>query len=156
MQISLVAVGRKAPAWINEGFESYRKRITTPCRLRLIEVEAVRRTPALNTPKLLALEADRIRAAMPKDIHVIALDERGREFGTRDLAGRIAEWARQGQDVACVIGGADGLDREFIKAADETWSLSRLTLPHALVRVLLAEQIYRACTILQNHPYHRE
>jgi 23S rRNA (pseudouridine1915-N3)-methyltransferase len=110
----------------------------------------------LNTPKLLALEADRIRAAMPKDIHVIALDERGREFGTRDLAGRIAEWARQGQDITCVIGGADGLDREFIKAADETWSLSRLTLPHALVRVLLAEQIYRACTILQNHPYHRE
>ncbi|TAJ91518.1 MAG: 23S rRNA (pseudouridine(1915)-N(3))-methyltransferase RlmH [Gammaproteobacteria bacterium] len=156
MQISLVAVGRKAPAWINEGFESYRKRITTPCRLRLIEVEAVRRTPALNTPKLLALEADRIRAALPKDIHVIALDERGREFGTRDLAGRIAEWARLGQDVACVIGGADGLDREFIKAADETWSLSCLTLPHALVRVLLAEQIYRACAILQNHPYHRE
>lgn len=156
MRISLVTVGRKAPAWINEGFESYRKRITTPCRLQLIEVEAVRRTPALNTPKLLSLEADRIRAALPKGICVIALDERGREFGTHDLAGRIANWARMGQDVACVIGGADGLDREFIKAANETWSLSRLTLPHALVRVLLAEQIYRACSILQNHPYHRE
>ncbi|HLB30248.1 MAG TPA: 23S rRNA (pseudouridine(1915)-N(3))-methyltransferase RlmH [Gammaproteobacteria bacterium] len=156
MQISLVAVGRKAPAWINEGFESYRKRITTPCRLQLIEVESVRRTPALNTSKMLSLEADRIRAALPKGARVIALDERGREFSTRDLAGRIAEWANMGQDVACVIGGADGLEREFIAAADETWSLSCMTLPHALARVLLAEQIYRACSILMNHPYHRE
>lgn len=156
MRISLVTVGRKAPAWINEGFESYRKRITTPCRLQLIEVEAVRRTPAMNASKMLMLEADRIRAALPKDIRVIALDERGREFSTHDLAGRIAEWARMGQDVACVIGGADGLDREFMAAAAETWSLSRLTLPHALARVLLAEQIYRACSILQHHPYHRE
>ncbi|OGT75408.1 MAG: 23S rRNA (pseudouridine(1915)-N(3))-methyltransferase RlmH [Gammaproteobacteria bacterium RIFCSPLOWO2_02_FULL_56_15] len=156
MQITLIAVGRKAPAWIKEGFETYRKRIRSPFSFKLIEVEAVRRNKSISTQKLLALEAERIRSVLPHSARVIALAEQGKDFSTRDLADRIRGWMRQGQAVALLIGGADGIDRTLLKEAGETWSLSRLTLPHALARVLLAEQIYRACSILQNHPYHRE
>jgi 23S rRNA (pseudouridine1915-N3)-methyltransferase len=156
MQITIIAVGKKPPSWIDAGVQEFSKRISGDLSLRLIEVTPVKRSKTGNTTRLLATEAARIRAVVPKDNLIIALDENGKSFTTKTLSTRLSGWMQDGQDVAIVIGGADGLDPELLQTAGETWSLSRLTLPHALVRVVLAEQIYRAWSILKNHPYHRD
>lgn len=155
MKLWVVAVGQRVPDWAQAAWDDYAKRF--PPELRL-ELKAVKTEPRASKtlPQLLAAERERIEAAVPKGAHVVALDERGTAHTTAALAARLKAWQLQAQDVALVIGGPDGLDPEFRRTAHERMRLSDLTLPHAMVRVLLAEQLYRAWSINANHPYHRE
>jgi len=155
MRLVVVAVGQRVPDWAQAAWDDYAKRF--PPELRL-ELKAVKTEPRASKTlaTLLAAERERITAAIPKAAHVVALDERGTPLTTVALAARLKEWQLQSQDVALVIGGPDGLDPAFKQAAHERIRLSDLTLPHAMVRVLLAEQLYRAWSINANHPYHRE
>ena len=145
------------PAWVDAGYEEYAKRMPREAPLKLVEVKAEPRAEeGGGVERITEAEARRVNAAIPKGALKIVLDERGRSFSTKDLAARFTGWQMEGRDVAFVIGGADGLAETAKRDADVMWSLSPLTLPHGLVRVVLAEQLYRAWTILKNHPYHRE
>ncbi len=155
MRIHLIAVGEKMPAWVVTGFEEYRKRLGVECSLQLVEIAAEKRGSATNTQRVLAKEAQRLLAAVPRGAHVIALERQGKDWSTRDLANRLQSWMQSGQDVVLLVGGPEGLAPEVLQQANEQWSLSPLTFPHAMVRIIVAEQIYRACSILKNHPYHK-
>lgn len=155
MQIHLIAVGERMPRWVQEGFEGYAKRMPPECRLRLVEVPAGRRGKNADVARLVQEETHRLLAAVPKAARVIALEVTGRAWSTEVLAGEFDTWRHDGRDVALLVGGPDGLGPEARAAATLEWSLSPLTLPHPLVRILLAEQLYRAWSILQHHPYHR-
>ena len=144
------------PAWVTTAFEEYTKRMPRECAVELKEIAPAHRSKSGKADKYKADEAKRILAAMPKGAHLVALDERGKPWTTRALSQQLDGWMGQGQDVALIVGGPDGLDRSLMQQAQQKWSLSPLTLPHPMVRVLLAEQLYRAWTILQGHPYHRE
>jgi 23S rRNA (pseudouridine1915-N3)-methyltransferase len=156
MKLLIVAVGNKMPAWVAEGFAEYAKRMPRESVLALIEIKPENRTTGKTAPQMMAAEAERIRAALPAGVRMIALDERGADWTTRQLADKFSGWMQEGRDVAFIIGGADGLDPALKKEADNLLRLSSLTLPHGLARVLLAEQLYRASSLLNNHPYHRE
>ena len=155
MRLSIVAVGQKVPDWAQTAYDDYAKRFPPEIKvdLRAVKTEP-RASKTLDT--LLLAEKSRIDAAIPRGTHVVALDERGTNVTTIALAERLKAWQLSGDDVAIVIGGPDGLDAGFKKAAHERLRLSDLTLPHAMVRVLLIEQLYRAWSITINHPYHRE
>ena len=155
-RLSIVAVGKRMPDWIQTGFAEYKKRLSQDVTLELIEVAPAHRSRSTITQRLRQQEAQSILDALPAHTHVIALDETGKRQKTMQLAARMQDWIDQGINTSLIIGGADGLDESVLAAAHERWSLSDYTLPHALVRVVLAEQIYRAWTILKNHPYHRE
>lgn len=155
MQLVIAAVGHKMPAWIEEGFNEYAKRMPPECRIVLREVKPVERSGSRTAQTLMAMERERIESVIPKGSRVVALDERGRDFTTIQLAERLQSWQQERGDVTFVIGGADGLDAGFKQQADLLLRVSSLTLPHGMVRVLLAEQLYRAWSITQNHPYHR-
>ncbi|MCE2832044.1 MAG: 23S rRNA (pseudouridine(1915)-N(3))-methyltransferase RlmH [Oxalobacteraceae bacterium] len=155
MQLIVAAVGHKMPAWIEGGFQEYAKRMPPECRLLLKEIKPIERSSGKNAETVMAQERIRIEAALPKGGRVIALDEHGAHMTTVQLSQQLSIWQQQGGDVSFVIGGADGLDAEFKKNADLLLRLSNMTLPHGLVRVILAEQLYRAWSILRNHPYHR-
>jgi 23S rRNA (pseudouridine1915-N3)-methyltransferase len=144
------------PAWINTGFKEYNKRLPKEFYLNLIEVPAATRSKSSSTEKIMAEESKRIRAVIPEGSLIIALDEHGKQLGSISLSKKLDSWTQEGRDVTFVIGGADGLADEIKQSTDMLWSLSSLTLPHALVRVILVEQVYRAWTIMDNHPYHRE
>lgn len=153
MRIHLLAIGQRPPAWVSEGFDDYQRRLPPPLRPRLEVLPPARRRDDLARAR--REETDRLLARAPAAARLIALDERGALWSTQELAAQLAEWQQAGRSVALLIGGADGLD--FAQASSvQRWSLSRLTLPHALVRVVIAEQLYRAWSILQHHPYHRE
>jgi 23S rRNA (pseudouridine1915-N3)-methyltransferase len=156
VKLLIVAVGSRMPAWVDAAVAEYAKRIGRSVPLELVEIKPQARSGGTSAARAVAQEADRIRAALPRQAQVIALDEHGTEITTRALSQRLEGWMAEGSDVAFVIGGADGLDRELKSSAHHTLRLSSLTLPHALVRVLLAEQLYRAMSLLKNHPYHRE
>lgn len=156
MRIRLLAVGTRQPRWVDEGFESYAKRLPHACRLDLTELRTVRRDRGLPAERAVAREGERLLAAIPSGSLVVALDERGKTFDTRALAARLADWLGGGRDATLMIGGPDGLAAECLARAELRWSLSPLTLPHGLVRVLVAEQLYRAWSLLHGHPYHRE
>ena len=158
MKFRIVAVGRKMPAWISAGFNEYAQRMPRASRIELIEIKPATRASAGAKPvqQWLAMEAQRIRAALPARSLKVVLDERGQLLTTADVARRIERWQQDGQDVAFVIGGADGTAHELRQEADLLLALSPLTLPHGLCRVMLAEQLYRAVSLLQGHPYHRE
>ena len=155
MKLLVVAVGLRVPDWAQTAWEDYAKRF--PPELR-VELKAVKTEPRASktVDTLMAAERQRIENAIPKGTHVVALDERGTALTTAALAARLKTWQLQGGDVALVIGGPDGLDPRLRRAAHERIRLSDLTLPHAMVRVLLVEQLYRAWSINANHPYHRE
>ena len=155
-RLSLLAVARRTPAWIEAGFNEYNKRLPRELRIKLEEIPPARRGAGRPLEQLLLAEAETLRRQLPKDGRIIALDELGSMQTTREFASRLDGWHRDGLPTCFVIGGADGLHDSVKQAAGEIWSLSSYTLPHALVRVLLAEQIYRAWCILQGHPYHRE
>ena len=155
MRLTIVAVGLKVPDWAQTAYDDYAKRFPPEIKLELKAVKTEpRASKTLDT--LLLAEKLRIEAAIPRSTHVVALDERGTSVTTVALAERLTAWQLSGKDVAIVIGGPDGLDSGFKKAAHERLRLSDLTLPHAMVRVLLIEQLYRAWSITINHPYHRE
>ena len=155
MKLVVVAVGQRVPDWAQTAWDDYAKRF--PPELR-VELKAVKTEPraSKSVESIHAAERQRIEAAIPKGAHVVALDERGTALSTMQLAQRLKAWQMQGGDVALVIGGPDGLDPEFRQSAGERVRLSDLTLPHAMVRVLLVEQLYRAWSINAGHPYHRE
>ena len=144
------------PAWVNESFSEYNKRLPDEYHLNLIELAPATRSKNNPTLKVITEEEKKIKSKIPKGSLIIALDENGNQFNSALLAKNLTAWSQQCNDLSLVIGGPDGLTNEFKKSADVLWSLSPLTLPHALVRVIVAEQIYRAWTIMNNHPYHRE
>jgi 23S rRNA (pseudouridine1915-N3)-methyltransferase len=155
MKIHLLAVGRRMPAWIESGYAEFAQRLPPECRLALKEIEPGARGKGRDPARAMAEEGERMQAALPKDVRVIALDESGHEWSSVELSRQLQGWLQGGRDVALLVGGADGLAPALKARAELSWSLSKLTLPHALVRVLVAEQLYRAWSILKNHPYHR-
>lgn len=156
MKLLIVAVGHKMPAWVNEGYTEYAKRMPREARIELVEIKPEKRAGGKTKEQVHEAEHQRIAAALPVNCELVALDERGQEWSTLELAEALKGWMQGGRDVAFVIGGADGLHPEVKRRAGRLWSLARLTLPHGLVRVVLAEQLYRAVTVIQNHPYHRD
>jgi 23S rRNA (pseudouridine1915-N3)-methyltransferase len=156
MQIHFIVVGQKMPKWVQEGYQEYAKRLPKSCSLRLIELPMAMRGKTGTIEQYKLEEAKRILEQIPKNARLVVLDERGQQPTTLQLAKHLEEWLGCGQDIALVVGGPDGLDSSLIQQAHWRWSLSSLTLPHPLVRVLVAEQIYRAWSVTQNHPYHRE
>ena len=155
MKLLLVAVGQRQPAWADTAFDDFAKRFPPEMRLVLKAVKA--ETRGSKTPEqLMAAEAARLTAALPKGARRVVLDERGTRLSTTQLSARMKAWLGDGRDVAFIVGGPDGLDAALKLSADETLRLSDLTLPHAFVRVWLAEALYRAWTVMVNHPYHRE
>ena len=154
MKFIVIAVGHRMPAWVDSGFAEYAGRMPREARIELAALKPVQRGGPVK--RVLEAEAARISSALPSGCVKVVLDERGNLVRTVDLARRIARWREMGRDVAFIVGGADGLAEGVKNAADFVWSLSPLTLPHGLARVVLAEQLYRAHSILHNHPYHRE
>ncbi len=155
MKLLLVAVGQRQPAWADTAYADFAKRFPPEMRLELKAVKAEPRG-AKTAEQLMAAEALRIEAAIPRGVRRIVLDEHGERRTTVQLAARMEVWMRDGRDAALIVGGPDGLAASVKAGADETLRLSELTLPHAFVRVLLAEALYRAWTVMVNHPYHRE
>ncbi|GAA5235828.1 23S rRNA (pseudouridine(1915)-N(3))-methyltransferase RlmH [Verticiella sediminum] len=155
MKLIIAAVGNRMPGWVAEAYAEYAKRMPADCPIELREIKPEPRTSGRTPAQMMAAEAQRIDAALPAGALRIALDERGRDLTTMDLATHLGQWRNDGRDVAFVIGGPDGLDAGFKQRCDRLVRLSSLTLPHPMVRVLLAEQLYRAWAILHNHPYHR-
>ena len=155
MKLLIVAVGQRVPDWAQTAWDDYAKRF--PPELK-VELKAVKTEPrgSKSLETLYAAERERIEAAIPRGCRIVALDERGTNLTTKALADKVKHWQLDADDVALVIGGPDGLDPEFKKLAHERIRLSDLTLPHAMVRVLLIEQLYRAWSVNANHPYHRE
>ena len=156
MKLLVAAVGHRMPACVDEGFAEYAKRMPRESPLELLAVKAEPRNSGKPVPALMAAEAERLRAALPGQCRRVALDEHGEDISTDKLAKRLSAWAREGDDVAFLIGGPDGLDAGLKAHAHEAIRLSSLTLPHGLVRVILAEALYRATSLLRGHPYHRE
>jgi 23S rRNA (pseudouridine1915-N3)-methyltransferase len=160
LKLHILAIGHKPPAWVLAGFEDYARRMPREARIEVTEIKPAARgrqaQSAASISGILAVEKSRFLAALPPGCVRIALDERGKPLTTVELARKLAAWMQGGQDVAFMIGSADGLDQELKNSADLLLALSAMTLPHALVRVLLAEQLYRAMSLIQNHPYHRE
>ena len=155
MKFILLAVGTKMPAWVNTAFNEYQKRMSPHMQLVLHEIEPVRRVSKGTTDKAKELEAKAILEAIPKKAHIIALDERGKMLSSMDLAQRVHDYQQMGSDVVIIIGGPEGLTDEIRQKAHEMISLSKLTMPHPLVRVVIAEALYRAYSIDANLPYHR-
>lgn len=156
MKLWLVAVGQRQPGWAEAAYGEFAKRFPPEMRLELKAVKAEPRSVGKTAERLMAAEAVRLEAAVPRGVRRVVLDEQGDRSTTVQLAGRLETWLRDGRDVALLIGGPDGLSPALKSTADERLRLSDLTLPHAVVRVLLAEALYRAWTVTVNHPYHRE
>ena len=156
MRLLLASVGQKPPAWAEAAYDDFAKRFPPELRLELKAVKAEPRTTGKTAAQLMAAEAQGLEAAIPKGARRVVLDERGTRLTTVQLAERLRFWLGDGRDVALFVGGPDGLDPALKASADETLRLSDLTLPHAFVRVLLAEALYRAWSVTANHPYHRE
>lgn len=143
------------PAWVTEGYLEYAKRLPRDCSLHLHQIAPAKRGKSGSASQWMREEGERLLAAIPTDHHVVALDVKGRGWSTEQLAQQLQHWQQDGRDVSLIVGGPDGLSEACLKRANQTWSLSALTFPHPLVRIVLAEQLYRAWTVLQNHPYHR-
>lgn len=155
MKLYVLAVGHKMPGWIAAGFDEYAKRMPAELRIELREIKPEPRAGGRSAQAAMAAERQRIELALPKNATLVALDEHGRDWTTMQLAEALPGWQQDGRDLAFVIGGADGLDAALKARAALLLRISSLTLPHGMVRVLLAEQLYRAWSITQNHPYHR-
>ena len=155
MRIRLIAVGTRMPAWVETAYADYAGRLPRELRLELMEIPVATRGKNPDIARLKQQEGERMLKLVSERDRVIALDERGQGWSSEELAQRLARWQQDGLDVDLLVGGPDGLADGCQQRAESRWSLSPLTLPHALVRVLLAEQLYRAWSLLANHPYHR-
>ncbi|WP_142811563.1 23S rRNA (pseudouridine(1915)-N(3))-methyltransferase RlmH [Tepidiphilus olei] len=156
MKLTLLAVGTRLPAWAETACTEYARRFPPDLPLTIVEVKTEPRTGGKSVSELKRREAERLRAQIPTGARLVALDERGVDLNTKQLADRLQSWRHDGRDVALLIGGPDGLDPTLLQSADETVRLSSLTLPHALARVVLIEALYRAWSLTTGHPYHRE
>ena len=155
MRIRLIAVGSKMPSWVEEGYKEYAKRLPADFKLECVEIPLGKRTKGADIKRAQRKEGDLMLAAIPSGDRVIALEVLGKSWSTEQLAGQLQDWRMDGRNICLLVGGPEGLLPEISSRADQKWSLSALTLPHPMVRVLLSEQIYRAWSILNNHPYHR-
>lgn len=155
MKLHIVAVGTKMPAWVQTGFGEYDKRLPREWKPKIHEINVAKRGKNANVEQMKSHEGEQILALIPKAAHVVTLEVLGKTWTTPALSKRMAHWQMEGQDVYILIGGPDGLSAPCLQRANERWSLSELTLPHPLVRIVLIEQLYRGWTILQNHPYHK-
>lgn len=155
MRLHLLAIGQRMPDWVAKGFAEYAERMPRELALLLRALPNPARSRAMDPATLRRVEGQALLAAVPAQALVVVLDERGRAVDTQAVAERLAGWQQSGRDVALIIGGAAGLDDAVRERADWVWSLSPLTFPHMLVRVLVAEQMYRAWSLLNHHPYHR-
>jgi 23S rRNA (pseudouridine1915-N3)-methyltransferase len=155
MQLLVAAVGQRMPGWVVDAWTEYARRMPPGLDLSLREIALAKRGKNPDTRRLRAAESDALYAAMPQRARVVALDVGGQAWSTEKLAGNLETWMGDGRDVGFMVGGPDGISPEVMQKADTRWSLGPLTLPHPMVRVILAEQLYRAWTITQNHPYHR-
>lgn len=155
MRIALIAVGSRMPDWVEQGYQEYARRLPADYALQLVEIGAGKRGKGADITRITQQEGEKMLAAIPKGARVIALDVQGRGWGTEQLAQAMDEWRHDGRDVALLVGGPEGLAPECLAVAEQRWSLSPLTLPHPLVRIVVAEQLYRAWSILHHHPYHR-
>ncbi len=155
MRLHLIAVGNKMPDWVEAGYAEYAKRLPADCALVLHEIAPGKRTKGADLERARREEGERMLATLPKGARVVALEVGGRSWSTEELAERLNQWRQGGSDVALLVGGPEGLADAARVRADEQWSLSKLTLPHPLVRIVLAEQLYRAWSLTQGHPYHR-
>jgi 23S rRNA (pseudouridine1915-N3)-methyltransferase len=156
MRIEVISASGKQPDWVSEGFDTYARRLRGSCTLHLTEIALAKRARSVPVGRLLEDEGRRMLAAVPKGARIVALDEAGKAWSTAALARRLEVWQSGGTPVAVLIGGPDGLAPACLEQASERWSLSPLTLPHGLVRIIAAEALYRAWSVLANHPYHRE
>ena len=156
MRISIITIGTKMPPWVNQGVEEYSKRLPRELGVEWKELPLATRGNGSHAEQLKQKEGEQILKAIPAGDRVIALDVLGKSLSTAALARQLSDWQMSGDNYSLLIGGPDGLSAECLARADQCWSLSDLTLPHPLVRVILAEQLYRAWTITVNHPYHRE
>ena len=154
VHIKILAVGRRMPSWVNDGITDYQKRMRD-IRLEIVEIPQVKRTASQPPAKAMAQECAKLLAVLPADAHLVVLDQLGSTLSSEQLAAQLEQWMQNHQPLAFMIGGSDGLDARCKKASHEIWSLSNMTLPHALARLILVEQLYRAWTILKDHPYHR-
>lgn len=155
MRLKLLAVGNKMPAWVAQGVAEYRKRLPRDFSLEIIEIAPGARGKNADIARAIASEGERMRERLKGNEHLVALEVGGKPWSTERLADEVAGWRGEGRDVALLVGGPDGIEPGLSACADQRWSLSPLTLPHPLVRILLAEQLYRAWTLLVGHPYHR-
>jgi 23S rRNA (pseudouridine1915-N3)-methyltransferase len=155
LRLELIAASNRQPAWIDAGYSEYAGRLRGRCTLELKVLPLARRTRPSSTERALADEGARMARAIPAGAHVVALAEAGKALTTKELAAKLERWAERGAPVALLLGGPDGIGAEALARATERWSLSPLTLPHGLARVVVAEALYRAWSLLQNHPYHR-
>ena len=155
MKLSIVAIGHRMPAWVSDGFATYQQRLPKHFYPDLVEIPAVTRGASMPAARAMQREGEKMLKAIPSGAHVVALDEHGEQWTSKRLSRELEQW-QQHQHVSLLIGGADGLSAECKQRARQSWALSKLTLPHGMVRVLLCEQIYRGWTLLQGHPYHRE
>lgn len=155
MRIRLLTITHKSPSWIQEGYTEYAKRLPASCALELVEIPAEKRLENSDLKRLTQKEGEKMLAQIKPNHHVIALDVKGKQWTTEQLSENLAKWQLDGRNIDLLVGGPEGLAPECLAKAEMTWSLSSLTFPHILVKLIVAEQIYRAWSILQSHPYHR-
>jgi 23S rRNA (pseudouridine1915-N3)-methyltransferase len=155
LRLSLITASNRQPSWVDAGTEEYSKRLRGRCTLEIKTVPLARRTASLPVERAVADEGERMLASLPAAAHIVTLLEDGKAWSTRELAAKLEAWMQRGAPVAFLVGGPDGLSSACVRRANERWSLSKLTLPHGLVRVVVAEALYRAWSLAENHPYHR-
>lgn len=156
MKIQLIAVGQKMPAWVEQGFQEYQRRFPRDCSFELVEIPAGKRGKNADIKRILEKEGELMLAAVGKGNRIVTLEVTGKSWTTPKLAQQLESWMQDGRDVSLLVGGPEGLAPACIAASEQKWSLSALTLPHPMVRVIVAEGLYRAWSVTQNHPYHRE
>lgn len=155
MIIRILAIGTKMPSWVAQGVDEYVRRMPKECQVKFVELPLGQRAKSKNIKQAMQQEEKSILAAIPSNTQVIALEITGRNWSTDVLANKMRDWMQSGKDVALLVGGPDGMTQACLDKAQEKWSLSNLTLPHPLVRIVLAEQLYRALMVIKNHPYHK-
>lgn len=155
MQIHLIAMGQRMPAWVVQGIDEFVKRMPPECRTHVIEIPSGKRSKTTDIPRLMKQEGEKMLAAIPKGALVVAMDVKGQAWTTEVLSQKLETWMQGGRDVAMLVGGPEGLATACLEKAEVRLSLSNMTLPHPLVRIMLSEQLYRAMSILKNHPYHK-